>query len=422
MIIKEISEIVYNDFALTHPLLSSYQLVGWGNLKEAYGWKKHLIGFYENNNLKGVTLLLEKKLKIFKSIYYAPRGFLIDFNDLQLLKKITSELKIYLKKNRGIMLKIDPNVVYAFRNSDGEIISKPNDSLVDYLKVLGYKHLGFNKEFETMQPRFLCRYEIIDNDYEKTFNSFSKSTKKNTLKVYENGVCVRKGTSDDINLFCEMENKTAIRKGMVTRPNSYYKKMYESIKDYSEIYLSYIDTQIFLDNILLKIENEKKAHAEIVLKMQKEKVGDNLKNQLDLSNQRSKKLLEEKVLAKDLISKGDKIYIGSLYALYIGEEGITFTSGIDNDYRKFNPKYAMYDEHLKETIRRHKKYVNFYGISGNFDKNSENYKIYELKKGYNPTVVELIGEFDLIISKFLFRLYTTTFSIYKKTKKLKKKS
>ena len=67
-----------------------------------------------------------------------------------------------------------------------------------------------------------------------------------------------------------------------------------------------------------------------------------------------------------------------------------------------------------------KEYVNFYGISGDLDKNSPYYNIYEIKKGFNPEIVELLGEFDYIISKPKYMLYKVALKAYKMLKKVRK--
>mgnify|MGYP000181730289 FL=1 len=46
--------------------------------------------------------------------------------------------------------------------------------------------------------------------------------------------------------------------------------------------------------------------------------------------------------------------------------------------------------------------INFYGITGNFDKNDKDYGIYEFKTGFNGYVEELIGEY----------VYPTSFVYY----------
>lgn len=408
----------YNDFSSKSPLISSYQLASWGKLKEKTGWKSHYVGIKDNNKICAATLLLEKNTPIKRKIFYAPRGFLIDFKDYKLLNYFTEELKKYIKSNKGFMLKIDPNVIFRLRDNEGKIINEENNQeIIDNLKKLGFIHFGFNEMFETMQPRFLCRFKIINNNYEETFKTFSKSTRKNIEQCKYMGVKVRTAKEDEVKTFTEMLNKTALKKHIVTRPNWYYEEMYKNLKEYSQIYISYIDTEEYLQNVLNKIEEEKKNHSDIALKMKTEKVGKNLKNKLELSNRKCAKLLKEKEEALKLKKLGKTIDIGALYAIYINNEGITFMSGIDDDYRHFNPKYAMYNRHLEETIKKKYEYVNFYGIAGIFDKNNPEYKIYELKKGFNTEVIELIGEFDLIINKFYYKLYNIALKVYKKTKK-----
>ena len=105
-------------------------------------------------------------------------------------------------------------------------------------------------------------------------------------------------------------------------------------------------------------------------------------------------------------------------SLFTGNEGTTFMSGTLSEYKDFYPKYAYYNEHIKESLDRGLKYVNFYGISGNLDKKSKYYGIYEIKKGYNPEITELLGEFDFIVKPFIYKLYKMLLKIYKLKKKI----
>ena len=46
------------------------------------------------------------------------------------------------------------------------------------------------------------------------------------------------------------------------------------------------------------------------------------------------------------------------------------------------------------------------------------YGVYEFKKGFGGQVVELIGEFDLVVNKPKYLLYKVAFGSYKKIKNL----
>lgn len=408
----------YLKFALKNEQISIYQVPSWGDLKAQNGWKKYLVGLKEKNKIIAATLLLSKNTPIKKNIFYAPRGFLVDYNNKDLLKNLVDEIKIFIKKHKGFMLKIDPNVIYQIRDINGNEVNQKNNQFVNNLIENNFKHLGFTTDINGMQPRFLCRFKL-SNNYEKTIATFTKSTKKNIEEAYKKGIVVREATVKDIKLFTSLLDETAGRKKFAIRPSSYYKNMFILLKEYSKIYIASIDTRKYLDIISKKIEEAKIKHNEIINKMKNGNVGKKLKNDLDSFNKLSLRLIEEKKLAEKLIKLGNTIDIGTLYAIYIGNEGITFMSGINNDYRKFNPKYAMYDTHIKECLKQKKEYVNFYGISGNFDPKSPLYGIYELKKGFNTEVIELIGEFDLIINKFDYLLYKSAFKAYTFLKRLK---
>ena len=411
MELKVISEKEYNDYALKNKDISIYQLPEWGKLKATNGWVSHLLGLYDNDSLKGVSLLLQKKLPMGLSLFYAPRGFLFDLNDKELLSIWTENVKKYIKKYHGFMLKVDPNVIYRLYDSEGQNEVYVNKDVIDNFKLNKYKHFGFTKNFETMQPRYLCRFKISGN-YEETLNSFSKSTKKNILKLEEMGVHVRRIDINEINNFVNILKSAGEDKDFIIRPASYYKKMVELMPEYVYLYITYIDTKEYLDSVINKKKELVRELDDLVKEMEKVNVGKKLSDHKEMLERQIKKQDEEIEYAKGL-TKDKTIDIGVLMSLFIGDEGITFMSGTISEYKKFNPKYAYYNEHIKECIKQDKEYCNFYGISGNLDPNSKYYNIYEIKKGYNPEIVELVGEFDLITNRIVYWGYNLALKIYK---------
>lgn len=419
MELKNINEQEYLEFALKNPYISIYQLPQWGILKETNGWVRHLVGLYKENTLVGVTLLLEKKTPIHMSLFYSPRGYLIDIKDKTLFNEFHKKVIEYVKKHKGFMLKVDPNVIYALRDSEGNLKEEVGKDVYNNFKKLGYKHLGFTKNFETLQPRFLCRFKLKDT-YDETLRTFSKSTIKNINKTYDMGVRVKTVDSEEIELFTKLLQETATTKDFVIRPASYYKKMVDLMPDYITLYVTYIDTNLHYSYVWNELEGAKKELINLEMQMKKINVGDKMrKKEQDLKAKISK--LEGKLEeATELRKTNKEIYIGALMSIFIGDEGITFMSGTSANYKEFNPKYAFYNEHIKDTLNKHLTYVNFYGISGDMDKSGPFYGIYELKKGFNPEIVELLGEFDYIINPFGYYAYKLAMIGYKLMKKIKK--
>lgn len=418
MELKIIDELEYKKFALNNPYISIYQIPQWGKLKSSTGWKSHLVGLYDNNNLKGVTLLLENNKPMGLNLFYAPRGYLLDVFDYDLLKTFHQEVIKYVKKNKGFLLKIDPNVSYALYDKDGNLINNDGKNAYDNFIKLGFKHLGFTKNFETLQPRYLCRIKLEDS-YEDTLKTFSKNTRKNIEKTMDMGVHVRVVDTSDINHFTELLKLSADKNGFLIRPSSYYKKMYDLMSDYIRLYIAYIDTEEYLNNLKKDFNNTQKKLTEFEKEMKKINNGEKVKKHHQDLLKRLEKIKEKLIYARTLNNEGKYIDIGCLMSVFIGNEGITFMSGTSLEYKEFNPKYAFYNEHIKDAIKMHKEYVNFYGISGDLSKDSPYYNIYEIKKGFNPEIVELLGEFDYVISKPKYMLYKIALKAYKIVKKLR---
>lgn len=417
MKLEILNEKEYDKFALKHKDISIYQLSSWGKLKNKTGWKSHLVGFKENNKIVCATLLLEKSTPIKKSLFYAPRGFLIDSKDFELLNTFTKEVIDYIKSKKGFMLKIDPNVIYKVRNNKNEVIENCEEEFNNY-KNCGFKHFGFTEDFETLQPRNLCRFTLSDT-YEKTLETFQKSTRKNVLKAESMGVKTEVIKDNEIDEFMRLLNMAGDKNDFIVRPKWYYELMRNLFKNEVTFYLTYLDTKDYLQYLKNKISDIKKDLEELKIKFEKYNVGDKLKKEketLESSLTKYKELLKTE---KEKYKNIERINIGALMSVFTGSDGITFMSGTDPKYKNFYPKYSYYNEHIKDTLKRNLKYVNFYGISGNLDPNSKYYSIYEIKKGFNPDVIELLGEFDYIINKVDYNLYKLALKAYRIIKKIK---
>ncbi len=390
----------YRKFYDSFENASFMQSIELGNLKKEYGNIVHLVGIKEKKKILAASLLLETKSLFGKSQFYAPRGLMVDYHDQKLLKFFTEELKKYIRKKKGFVLTIDPNVIYRVRSSDGEIEGDGDDEVLSNLKELGYKHHGFTIYLDSRQARW-CYRLTLDEDYEAKKAKFSKSTRKNIDATYKKGLQVRVGTIDDLSVMTEIFDITAKRKDFFSRSLDYYKKMYQHMHDLMTIYIAYLNPDVYLEHTKSLFEEEKKKNQEIVLKMENDQVGNKLKNQKETSD----KLLEKYKIELEKAEKFKKENpngkdIGCLLSLRSGCEYLTLSSGVLMDYKSFTPKYQMYEAHIRDAYKEGFKYCNFYGITGDFDPKNKYYGIYEFKKGFGGNVIEYIGEFDLEITNF----------------------
>lgn len=403
----------YQQFFEQHELSSFMQTIQLGNLKEELGDIVHYVGVKENHQVLAATLILEQTSFFKFKTFYAPRGFLIDYHNKELLTFFTDNLKKYVKERKGFRIIIDPNLVYRFRNNDGSIMEDDNkdDVAFNNLISLGYKHFGFNIYIETLQARWGYRLKL-DRPYDELKKNFSKSTRKNIETCYKKGLQVRKGTIDDLDSMTELFDTTARRKDFQSRTLAYYKKMYKHMSDLMNIYIAYIDPEVYIKSVKESLETEKKHNQEIIKKMDTSMVGNKLKNQKEVSDNLIKKYQNELKEAEEFKKNNPNGKdIAALLSMKSGRQYLTLSSGSLEDYRKFTPKYAMYDYHIKDAYEMGYEWIDFYGISGCFDKEDKFYGIYEFKKGFGGNVIELIGQFELKV--------TNVYNIYNFLKKVK---
>ena len=408
-----LTEKEYREFYENYSQASFMQSIELSKLKEEYGAKVHLVGIKKDKSVVAASMVLENSTVLNKKIFYAPRGLMVNYNDYELLNFFTNNLKEYLKKKGGFIFTIDPNVIYRVRTSDGDIDPNdiPNQEAIDNLKKLGYKHYGFNLYLDAKQARWAYRMPL-DEEYEIKKSKFSKSTRKNIESCIKKGLMVREGKVEDLDTMTEIFDLTSKRKDFFSRSLSYYQKMYKNMNNLMTIYIAYLDPNVYYQHSLELLEKEKENHKVIEEKMKKDLVGSKLKNQLETSNKLIEKYESELEKAKSFQKENPNGKdIGCLLSIRSGNEYLTLSSGVLEEYKSFTPKYLMYEHHIKNAYKEGFKYCNFYGITGDFNKDGKYYGIYEFKKGFNGNVIEYIGEFELKLSSF--------YNIYKLLKKVK---
>ena len=153
---------------------SMYQTVEYALTMNNQNQNSMFIGLVDDNELKAASLILIQKINGFRYAS-APRGFLIDYNNKELLTTFTKLLKKFLGKKDIVAIKINPMIIKSVYNSSGKSILKNTkyDEIFSNMTKLGYFHLGYNNYFEALKPRFEA---IID--LEKPTNKLFKEIDK----------------------------------------------------------------------------------------------------------------------------------------------------------------------------------------------------------------------------------------------------
>ncbi len=399
MILKKISEKEYNSFVTKNEYHSFYQSIEWMKIKEKEGKKCELLGLFDNDKLIGASLVIYLRALRNNYIAYASRGFIYDYSNI---KDFTDALKEYFSNKNIIMVKIDPPIILATYDKDlNKTYYEDSEKIINSLKENGFVHFGYNMADEAYQFRFVHRIDLLKS-FDKQKELMNKSTNKNMDKALFMGVKIKEVDKDNLDDVLKCFEYTEERKHFKGLSKKFYESLKDEYKDNCILYLVYIDKNECINNIKNKMQDIKKEHEKLVIEMSKVNVGYKLMHKQEQLHASYDKLEKELEKYKDI---PDNEIIASMVTVTKYDEVVSLSSGMNDKYREFCPKYIMYPEMIKKAIDQKLKYVNFLGVKNIFDKNDVNHGVYEVKRGFGGQTIEYIGEFDLPINKFLYKLY-----------------
>ena len=228
----ELSKEEFIEFSKNYPYSLFFQSPYWIEIKKFNNWNGTMIGMKKENKIIAATVILTKNIKeINKKMAYAPRGFLLDYQDEKLLEKFTQEIKGYCKKNNILFLKINPYIKYQEHDIDGNIIENTkNDKLIQKLTELGYIHQGFYitmDEKKDLEPRWLSVLELENKTTDEILKEMRTTTRWSIRNSEKNCLRVIECSRDDLKEFKLLMKHTAERREFIDRPLSYYQNMYD---------------------------------------------------------------------------------------------------------------------------------------------------------------------------------------------------
>lgn len=427
----KLSKEEFKEFADKHEQITFHQTEEWANLKKENGWEAHYVGLKDDKKIVAGALILSKTLPIIKKkMFYSPRGFLLDYKNKELLKTFTEEIKKYAKKEKAIFIKIDPYVEYQERDNNGEIVKDgyENKEVVDNLKELGYKFFGFNLMQDTLQPRWMHVIEINGRDEEEVQKDMESKTRQILRKNEKSSIKTHEITKEELPLFKSIMEHTGERRDFIDRPLSYYEAMWDNLHESGilKILIADIDFKEYYENTEKEKEEIEKnlkdriyKHDNQILKMNEKKYLSTNKQDEESIERLTKQL--DKI--KEYQSKyGDKKTLGTILFLIYGNEVLSLFGGTDDNLMQFQSAYTVHYAGIKYAIDNHYKRYNFYGITGDFNKDNPLYGLYLFKKSFGGHVVELVGEYDLVVSSFWYYTYKIAFKLYHTLKHIKNKA
>ena len=406
MKIVKLSSSQFDKFAASHRYRNYYQSSMYANVMVKFGYHAQYVGIVDDQNkLIGSTLLLYKEAFMNNKVAYAPRGILINYENIDTIKEITSKLKKALNKQGFMFLRMDPYIPLTIRDADGNIMNFNNkgNAIIDNLEKAGFTYKGKTLLFETEKPRWEALV-ILKRDIREIYSKLDKRTRNKIRRAINNGVEIKKDTHNNINQlynFVGQKDK---------KPLAFYKEMCNKFEDNIDIYYATLNTESFLINSRRSYEKEVEYNGELASRVQDMSVDEKERN-----NNLNKKMESDKLItnykksllsATDLLkSNPDGLIIAAAMVIKYDNAAYIFTEGIDEEYGYLNASSLLKWQLINDYNEQGLKYLNLNGVVGEFEKQTEFSGLNESKLGFNATITEYIGEFDIIINSFTFNLY-----------------
>ena len=339
----------FREFANKSPYKSFYQTPEIAKLREESGWTTYYFGVEQSGKIRAASMVVAKPAFLGKSIYYAPGGPLLDFEDTDLVNFFMKNLKSYAKSHNGYILHIEPYYELIERDRHGEV---REGGFNHQTALRNLKNAGLIRLSQSDEPKYSFVLDIKGRNSEQIFAEMKRNTRNHIRKAEKQGVKIRELKREELGIFKQITESTSQRRHFTDKPLSYYEQMYDLFHSRGEV--QFIVAEAKIENILTPLS-------------------------------------------------------AAMFMTY-GDEVIYLFSGSDEQYMKeYNAQYLIQWYMIKYAVEHGFKRYNFYGIQGLPDKSSKDYGIYDFKKGFTSDetgcVTELIGAHELPVNMIFYQLH-----------------
>ena len=396
----------FDNYAKNHRYRSYLQSSTYANVMVKFGYGAQYLGVInEQNKLIGATMIIYKKIYMNYKFAYAPRGILYNYENIDNLDEMIEKIRKILNKKKFMLLRIDPYIPLTIRDQDGNIMNFNNkgNEIIENLKSVGFEYKGKNLFFENEKPRWEALV-LLNRDIREIFAKFDKRTRNKIRKASNSGIEVVIDPTKNVNKLFEFVTKKE------HKPLNYYREFCNQFKDDIDIFYAKLNTETFLINSRRTYEKELEYNNDLQEKVQNMQLDTKERESYINKKMESDKLItnykNSMVLSTDLLKDNPGgIIVAAAMVLKYDNAAYILSEGIDERYDYINANYLIKWNIIDEYNKKGFKYVNLGGVVGEFEAENEYSGLNEMKLGFNATITEYIGEFDMIINNVAYNLY-----------------
>lgn len=338
--------------------LQSYE---WGQVKAKYGWSAYYAVWTEDgkfqvtSDLQTITnyqlpitasaLILKRTAFRRFSIFYAPKGPLMDWTNESLRKRVLDDLQSFAKKQGAIFLKLDPDVVLGrgVPASVDEVTENSGQAVMSELR-----RRGWVESSDQIQFRNTVMVDLSSSE-EDILMRMKQKTRYNVRLAEKKGVTVRVGKLTDLPMLYKMYAETSVRDGFVIRDEEYYMTVWK----------------LFMSAAI-----------------------------------------SSQPLAVPLIAEVDGEAVAAIFLFMFAGRGYYVYGMSRNAHREKMPTYLLQWAAMKHAMAHGCLTYDLWGAPDVFDESDSMWGVYRFKEGLGGEVVRTLGAYDFAPSKFWYSMYS----------------
>ncbi|MFM8424039.1 MAG: lipid II:glycine glycyltransferase FemX [Chloroflexota bacterium] len=352
---------IWNEIISKLPDPHFLQTYEWGQVKAKYGWQPIYLVWDEQGKMKeerndlssfifpvqAACLVLKRTAFRRFSIFYAPKGPVMDWTNESLRKRVLDDLHSFAKKQGAIFLKLDPDVVLGrgVPASVDEVTENSGQAVMSDLK-----HRGWVESSDQIQFRNTVMVDLSASE-EDILMRMKQKTRYNVRLAEKKGVTVRAGSVDDLPMLYKMYAETSVRDGFVIRDEGYYMMVWKT----------------YMSNV---------------------------------GGQRSEPS------AVPLIAEVDGEAVAAIFLFIFAGRGYYVYGMSRNAHREKMPTYLLQWAAMKHAKSHGCLTYDLWGAPDVFDESDSMWGVYRFKEGLGGEVVRTLGAYDFAPSKFWYSMYS----------------
>ncbi len=411
MKLVELTNTEFTTFVKKQKNASFYQSEEYARFMEEEDFDYNYIGLKDKfDNIIAASLIILKNIDHKYNFGYAPRGFLIDYNDKELVYDFAKALEKYYKKKKVIFIKINPNIfISKYDKEEKKYIYNSNVKFIDILKSNKFQELKKNKYFEALIPTFTPIINLNNFNYTR----LSKNVRNKINKSFRKGLSIEKGNFESLkSIYPFIKNKTK-------KTLKYYENLYKTFEKNNsiDVFMVKVNFEEFLINTKSRYQytNEKNNIINKIVAIDKSEKMLNRKIQSD------KELVTYKndiITATKGLSKNKYEVVAGAIVIKYNNMVTIFASGYNVDFKELNSTNYLYYK-IMEYYKYEYDFLDLNGFSGDLSQSNPYSGLNNFKLGFNPDIYEDIGEFDIIFNKRIYKKISSNGTLAKMFSKLK---